>query len=607
MDFSRSQIKFIKKNLKILPLSRITESLNIPQIEIEKYLEKKWGKEKLNKFLLKQPLRSEKLPLPDRYWLKKNLKVFILLAFIVAVTYSNSIGNNFVSDDISSLDYIRNLPKSGSYMALVTNFKWLMSYITYKIFGSNPALYRLPNIIFHWGSSATIFLVLSFFFNSPIPFFTSCLFAVHPVLSEAVAWISGGPYSNGSFFTLISFLAYLLYQKKAKNNRFYLLLSLITYIASFFFLRTLFVLPLVLLSYEIILGNFSKNWRQLTPFFLFGGLGFFYLLGLIRERTIQLNERFYLPSGTVNPLLQIPIAITSYLGLIFWPKDLTFYHTELSFTLTQYILRLLIFLIFWGITAFLYKKGKRLFFWSIFFLIFLSPTLTPFKISWIVAERYLYLACLGILAIIAFSLDKLRLFLKNETIFSFIFVFIIFSLATRTIIRNRDWKNEDTLWLATAKTSPSSVQNHNNLGDYYVRQGNQEKAIEEFKTAINLNPLYADPYHNLANVYRQMGRNDLAKENFQKAAFLGPHLWQSHQNLAAIYFKENNFADALKEVKKAIIINPNNSDLFANLGVAYLAMGDYDKAENAFNQSLRLSSDNQVSQAGLREIKKINK
>ena len=99
----------------------------------------------------------------------------------------------------------------------------------------------------------------------------------------------------------------------------------------------------------------------------------------------------------------------------------------------------------------------------------------------------------------------------------------LFALSVRTITRNADWKNQDTLWLATAKTSPSSPQNHNNLGDYYGRQGDLEKAAEEFKTAIKLKPNYGDAYHNLANIYHQMGEDDLAIENYRKALSFNPN------------------------------------------------------------------------------------
>jgi tetratricopeptide (TPR) repeat protein len=149
----------------------------------------------------------------------------------------------------------------------------------------------------------------------------------------------------------------------------------------------------------------------------------------------------------------------------------------------------------------------------------------------------------------------------------FLLMVIIASLSLRTIFRNRDWKNEDTLWLATAKIAPSGQQIHNNLGDVYARQGNLPKAVEEFKKAIEINPNYADAYHNLANTYQQMGQLDAAVENYQKALNINPQLWQSYQNLGAIYFNQGQYDLALENIKKALEINPNDENLQNSLKV----------------------------------------
>ena len=149
----------------------------------------------------------------------------------------------------------------------------------------------------------------------------------------------------------------------------------------------------------------------------------------------------------------------------------------------------------------------------------------------------------------------------------FALVVIVASLSVRTIIRNKDWKSEDTLWIATAQVAPSGQQIHNNLGDVYARQGDMQKAVEEFKKAIEINPNYADAYHNLGNTYQQMGQLDLAIENYQKALSINPHLWQSYQNLAAIYFNQGQYDLALENIKKALEINPNDENLKQNLQV----------------------------------------
>jgi tetratricopeptide (TPR) repeat protein len=154
---------------------------------------------------------------------------------------------------------------------------------------------------------------------------------------------------------------------------------------------------------------------------------------------------------------------------------------------------------------------------------------------------------------------------RYRYLFYGVFIIMIIALSARTIIRNMDWRNEDTLWIATAKTSPSGQNSHNNLGDVYARNGNYPMAVEEFTKAVEINPNYADAYHNLANTYQMMGQEDKAIENYDKALAINPNIWQSYENLSSIYFNEGNYPEALVDIQKAISINPNDDSLKNNL------------------------------------------
>src|SRR5581483_7724569 len=145
--------------------------------------------------------------------------------------------------------------------------------------------------------------------------------------------------------------------------------------------------------------------------------------------------------------------------------------------------------------------------------------------------RYVYLSSLGLFAIVAILTGRFFQEKKFKFIAITIFVVILAAFSIRTIMRNIDLFNEDNLWVATAKTSPSSPNTHNNLGDVYMRHGEYEKAAEEFKTAIRLQPNYADVYHNLGNVYQQVGKTQEALQAYQQALTINPRLWQSHQNI----------------------------------------------------------------------------
>ncbi|MBI5465430.1 tetratricopeptide repeat protein [Candidatus Gottesmanbacteria bacterium] len=518
-------------------------------------------------------------------------RIFAFLAFLVFAVYLNSLGNDFVSDDIGTIRDNPLINKIDYIFYFRFNPTSVLNFLVHQLFGLNPLFYRFINILAHFGSAWLIFILLSLLQNPPVPLFAAAIFAVHPLLTESITWISGGVYCQSAFLILLSLLNYLLYQQNRKKVFLYLS-SVALFVFAFLTNNKLIIFPLILFSYELSRKTLGNNWLKIVPYALVSLFGAFYLFGLLGPRMALLETSFYQQPGINNPFYQIPIAVTSYLQLIFWPKDLTLYHSEMSFTQTEFLIRFIIFITFIIFIIVSSFKNRPVFFWLSFFLIALLPTLTPWRVSWIVAERYVYLSSLGIFVAVAMTIVKLAKIFQNQRLSFFLLGIILALLSVRTIIRNADWKNQDTLWLATAKTSPSSPQNHNNLGDYYGRQGNLEKAVEEFKKAIELLPGYADAYHNLANTYQQMGRTQEALENYQKAVTFNPNLWQSYHYLSAIYFGEGKYDSALENLQKAITVNPQNANLYTNLGIVYLKMGEKQKAKEVFQKALNLDPGN---------------
>jgi len=596
MSLTRQQKEKLKKLVKKIPLSEAAEVLKIDFNEARNYLLDLWGKEKYQKRVKEKPeLTSNQLSvnLNLRHWFAQNKKVLILFTFLVFAVYSIALPNDFLSDDLPAIFQNPKINQveyflGPQFFPFHFNPRNFLLFLTSKIFGLKPAFFRLLNIFSHLGVVYLLYFVGSFFFPYPLSFFPVVLYAVHPILIEGVTWISGGPYSNSAFFLLLSFALWLSWRQK--QNFWLYFFSFLSFLSALLFSERLIWFPIVLLLYEILFGNLKKNFKFLLPHFLLTAWWTSYLLGLTGKRLTALETVYYQEPGLDNPFVKIPIAVTSYLELIFWPKNLTFYHSELTYSQGEFILRVAGFLLFLGLIFYFLKKEQRLAFWLTFFLLTLSPTLTPLRIAWAVAERYVYLGTFGVLVFAAFLIQKIGEKFKSQKISWVILGIVVLGLSVRTIIRNLDWRNQDTLWIATAKVSPSSHQNHNNLGDMYARHGELEKAVEEFKKAIELKPNYGDAYHNLANVYHQMGKDNLAKENYQKALEFNPGLWQSHQNLAALYFLEERFDLAEEHLLKAIEINHSNAELYVNLSILYQKMGKKEKAAEALQKAQQLST-----------------
>lgn len=462
----------------------------------------------------------------------KNWKwVPLILSGVVILAYANGLNNDFVSDDISA---IVDNPHRAEF--LWNARQWPMGAVLYgirsvvaRVAGLNPIPYRLVNVLFHLGTTNLLFLILSGTIGFGLAFASALIFAVHPILVEGVTWISGVPYSGYAFFIL---LAFWLYRHEGKRINYWL--SIVSYLAALSFQAIGMAFAPILTIYEIFNKRIRKSWWKLIPFWLIGGIFALFMINQVSAREAANAIASGWTAERYNSLIQIPVAIGSYVQLFFWPDKLTLYHSEMSFTENGFGILVVISLVVLALFIWGLFKEKRLSFWLAWFVLSIAPTLTPWGVNWVVAERYVYLGTIGLVVSTLVLYQRLiGRRIPREINLSILLIISILLLA-RTITRNADWKNQDSLWLATAKYSPSSAQNHNNLGDVYSRRKDYAKAVEEFKTAIAINPRYADAYHNLGNAYLSLGKLNEAENSYYKALEFNPKLWQSAAQLEAL-------------------------------------------------------------------------
>jgi tetratricopeptide (TPR) repeat protein len=121
-----------------------------------------------------------------------------------------------------------------------------------------------------------------------------------------------------------------------------------------------------------------------------------------------------------------------------------------------------------------------------------------------------------------------------------------------------------------------------NLGFLYANMNMLDKATEQYREAIKINPSSSIYNYNLATIYAF--RDDYAKAEtyFREAIKLDNRYAYAYNNLGYIFWREGLHREAKENLKKAIALKPEYVDPHYNLGVIYYTLGNYEDSRKEF-------------------------
>jgi tetratricopeptide (TPR) repeat protein len=126
-------------------------------------------------------------------------------------------------------------------------------------------------------------------------------------------------------------------------------------------------------------------------------------------------------------------------------------------------------------------------------------------------------------------------------------------------------------------------------GDLLVAQGLDEQALAEYSLVLK-----EDPDHAIANeaagcVYFRSGLYGEAKTHLMRASALNPMLWKAHNFLGIIYDREQDYERAAEEFAAALELNRGSDvdEIYNNLGVVHIARRQYAQAVETFRRALK--------------------
>jgi protein O-mannosyl-transferase len=543
--------------------------------------------------------------------LKNNWVFMVLISVGIILLYINALKGDFVSDDYAT---ILNNSDIHSISYLFNNFTpvVLVNFVIGNVFGVVPVAYHLFSVLLYILTCWVALIFLNFITTENVTRIAIMIFAVMPIHVEAVSWISGKPYLFIAFFVLFSVIAFIKYLEDDKVR--YLL-----YAAGSFLLAILADPPrpfswfFVVGLYLIVINRpiYWQKTKKLIPYIM-GLLVVVVLIKLpmITGRVNVVNSGYNASDSIFyDPFFQYPTGIPKYLQLIFFPFDLTLYHT--MYVLPVW-LNWLVMLVFLGLISYTFFKHKGIFFAVVFFLVTLLPSMAPIKVSWLVAERYGYLPSLGMALFAGIVLNDIwerKKYVAMGILGCWCGLFTV-----RTFLRNIDWQTNHKLWVNTCQVSPNSHNAWNNIGDDYdklataatskeEKDWQYENSIKGFTQSTIIKPNYADAYHNRANIFYKIGRLDLARDSYNTALYYSPGLYQTYLSLTQIDLMEGKLQLALEHAIKAVQASPNDPQSAYVLAVVYAQGGELQKAEEILTNIIKMYPQYTLATDTLKQVK----
>ena len=560
---------------------------------------------------------------------KKSLIISIYFALVVSALLVFWQVRNFDFVNYDDNDYVyanphvlNGLTAGTVWWAFTTGYAanwhpltWLSLTLDRQLFGPNPAGFHLTNLFFHIANTLLLFLVLKQMTKAIWQSaFVAAAFALHPMHVESVAWIAERKDVLSTFFWILAMLAYMRYVKQPGAARY--LLVLLIFALGLMAKPMLVTLPVVLLLLDYwplnrlmpqtvaVAGRqkhksapaadknptFYRIIIEKVPFFVLSVISSIITFlvqrsgGAVRDiDALSLNNRI------ANTFL----SYVRYIGKMFWPQNLAIFYPFDVIRIPFWQIAACAFLVL-GISIFVVRIGHNQRYLSLgwfWYLGTLVPVIGIVQVgSHAMADRYTYIALIGLFIIIAWGLPELLAkWIYRKTALGVSMVIILTTLGICAHRQTSYWKNSVTIFSHTIEVTQNNWLAHNNLGNAYTRLGRDNEAIDAYKQALNINPNLTEARTNLGIVYSKLGRDNEAIEAFKQALKIKPDYADAHYSLGIAYAVLSRWSEAIDAFKQAIKINPEYADAHYNLGLAYSNLGRSTEAIDAYQQTIKIN------------------
>ena len=546
--------------------------------------------------------------------MNERLRIGLLLAAVVLV-YGNTLRNEFTQDDGL---YVVNNPQvtHASVRDLfepnkITNVFRPVTFATlalnWTIGGARPFGFHLLNLLLHALVTLLLYLLLQAILG-PSPqaktsaLVAACLFAVHPIHTEAVASIVGRSELLAAGFLLAAWILHVRDREIPALVCF--LLALLSKESAVIFL------PLALV------GDYARGeWKPNPRYARIAGITLLYVGLLWKIQGGRFGQARI--NAIDNPLAGLPAGwrILNALHVAWKYAALHFYPATLS---CDYSFNQIPVYLDWRHTlpaavaavaaagAWIWAVRKRrsglVLAGGIYLAGFAITANILMPTGTIMGERLAYLPSAGFCLLAALSWTWLKDRQRLPALG--LLAVIVAALAVRTVVRNRDWENDLNLYSAAVRVTPGSAKMHANLGSQYLAHGQLDLARAQLQTALQIYPNFPDALLSYGLLESSMGHYEVAGGMIERALHMSgrdnPNYDFMDVSLALLLIRSGRVDDALEVLNQEISESPGYSPAWSNRAVIDYSRANTASARADAEAALRLDPGNVEAQRLMR-------
>lgn len=451
-----------------------------------------------------------------------------------------------------------------------------------------------------------------------VAFAAALVWAVHPLNTESVAYVTQRTESMMAFFYLATLYASIRYW--AADCRFgriaWLVLAIVSGALGMLCKEMMASAIAMVLLYEwmFISGSLGRALRRSWPLYVGLALGWLPIVAINYHGPRTPLAGFHLGVPAHVWWLTQTEVLLRFIGLAFWPWPLVI-HYEVPY------LRTLGDAWPWAVPAaigivgcaWLVWRGSAIGYVGVWVLAVLSPTLLIPLPGETMAERRMYLPLATIVPLVASGIYAAMRWLAGRmaarggkplaprvaltaTMCATCILSVI--LGAVTTVRLGAYRDEVSIWQDAVIHQPHDPLVQVNLGTSLAKVGRQQEAMQHLEEALQLDP---DPAHdhfshahfNLGKALAELGRPDEALAHYELAVKSSPNFADAEYNLGLALSEAGRTSEAIDHFAKAVRIRPDFPAAHNNLAIALASTGKAADAIPHFEEALKSEPDSE--------------